>query len=75
VFWKYNYKICLFLYQGRNYQYLLVLVPAGVVRAVLVVKRDNVTAAAMNSNAPFEYIVILLIQVLLIGFENATSGF
>jgi hypothetical protein len=48
---------------------------AGVVRAVLVVKRDNVTAAAMNSNVLFEYIVILLIQVLLIGFENATSGF
>jgi len=48
---------------------------AGVVRAVLVVKRDNVTAAAMDSSAIFEYIIILLIQVLLIGFENATSGF
>jgi hypothetical protein len=48
---------------------------AGVVGAVLVVKRDNVTAAAMSSSALFEYIVILVIPVLLIGFENATSGF
>lgn len=47
---------------------------AGEVRAVLVVKRDNVMAAAMDS-AIFEYIIILLVQVLLIGFENATSGF
>jgi hypothetical protein len=48
---------------------------AGVVRAVLVVKRDNVTAAAMKSSALFEYIVILVIHLLLIGFKNATSGF
>jgi hypothetical protein len=48
---------------------------AEVERAVLVVNRDNVTAAAMNSGFLFEYIVSLLIKVLLIGFENATSGF
>jgi len=48
---------------------------AGVVRAVLVVKRDNVTAADMNNRVLFEYIVILIINLLLIGFENATSGF
>jgi hypothetical protein len=48
---------------------------AGVERAVLVVKRDNVTAITLDSSGLFEYIVSLLIQVLLIGFENATSGF
>jgi hypothetical protein len=48
---------------------------AGVVRAILVVRRDNVTAAAIKSSALFEYIVILIIHLLLIGFENATSGF
>jgi hypothetical protein len=48
---------------------------AGVVRAVLVVKRDNVTAADMNNSALFEYIVMLITTLLLIGFENATSGF
>ena len=46
---------------------------AGVERAVLVVKRDNVTAETMNNS--FECIVSLLFQVLLIGFENAISGF
>ena len=47
---------------------------AGVVRVMLVVKRDNVIAAAMKKSALLEYIVVLRIHDLLIGFENATSG-
>ena len=85
VFWIYNYRICLFLYQGLELPEFtcscttdpppLLEAMAGVVRAVLVVKRDNVMAAAIKSSALFEYIVILIIHLLLIGFENATSGF
>jgi hypothetical protein len=48
---------------------------ADVIRVVPVVRRDNVTAAVMNSSILFEYIVTLVIQFLLIGFENANSGF
>jgi len=46
---------------------------AGTVRVILV-KRDNVIAAAMKKSTLLEYIVVLRIHDLLIGFENATSG-
>jgi len=47
---------------------------AGVESEMLAVKRYNVIAATINKSTLFEYIIIITIDFLHIGFKDATSG-